>query len=161
MGFRLARCGKIVLLLSLMIQGPRCAVGNRPLQLAAFIDGTMANIKCFIGNTVYGERWLTRFVRSTRAPARGFCPAAGNAIIVMPQKESRGGVTRVRGVEKAFRWELDTSSAEWFAELTDVLAKPSHLRHQSLEHLRSTSDIVVMVSCGEYPDDLLSRYLGR
>lgn len=84
----------------------------------------------------------------------GFCSAAGDTVIVMPQKRNRGGVTRVRGEEKAFRWELDRSSAEWFAELIDVLAEPSSRGHQYLEHLRSSSNIVVMASCGEYPDNL-------
>jgi hypothetical protein len=85
----------------------------------------------------------------------GFCSAAGDSVIVLPQKGSRGGVTRVHGEEKAFRWELATSSAEAFAELIDVLAEPSVRGHQYLEHLRSSSDIVVMASCGEYPDDLI------
>jgi hypothetical protein len=86
----------------------------------------------------------------------GFCSAAGDTVIVMPQKGNRGGVTRVLGEEKVFRWELDASTAEWFAELIDVLAEPSCRGHQYLEHLRSSSDIVVMASCGEYPDDLIS-----
>ena len=67
----------------------------------------------------------------------------------------------MHGEEKAFRWELDASSAEWFAELIDVLAVPSKSGHQYLEHLRSSGDIVVMASCGEYPDDLISRHESR
>jgi hypothetical protein len=90
----------------------------------------------------------------------GFCSAAGDSVIVLPQKGGSGGVTRVHGEEKAFRWEIDASSAEWFAELIDVLAEPSCRGHQYLEHLRSSSDIVVMASCGEYPDDLIGRYVG-
>jgi hypothetical protein len=78
----------------------------------------------------------------------------------MPRKGNREGVTRVHGEEKAFRWELDASSAEWFAELIDALAEPSCSGHQYLEHLRSSSDIVVMASCGEYPDDLISPDVG-
>jgi hypothetical protein len=91
----------------------------------------------------------------------GFCAAAGDAIIVMPQKRSGGGVARIQGEEKAFRWELDASSAQQFAELIDVLAEPSSRGHQYLEHWWSNSDIVVMASCGEYPDDLVSRYVDR
>ncbi len=87
----------------------------------------------------------------------GFCSAAGDTVIVVPQKGGRGGVTRVHGEEKSFRWELDASTAEWFAELIDVLAKPSCCGHQYLESLQSNSDIVFMASCGEYPDDLINR----
>jgi hypothetical protein len=99
--------------------------------------------------------------REVRLSEVGFCSAAGDTVIVVPQKGAAGGVTGVRGEEKAFRWELDASSAAWFAELIDVLAEPSRCGHQYLEHLRSSSDIVVMASCGEYPDDLISRYVGR
>jgi|SRR5215467_15523115 len=96
--------------------------------------------------------------REVRLSEVGFCSAAGDTVIVMPQKGRRGGVIRVD--EKAFRWELDASSAECFAELIDVLAEPSCRGHQYLEHLRSSSDIVVMASCGEYPDDLISPDVG-
>ncbi len=99
--------------------------------------------------------------REVRLSEVGFCSAAGDTVIVVPQEGAAGGVTRVHGEEKAFRWELDASNAEWFAELIDVLAESSRCGHQYLEHWRSGGDIIVMVSCGEYPDDLLSRYLGR
>ncbi|SRR6266849_1851050 len=99
--------------------------------------------------------------REVRLSEVGFCSAAGDTVIVVPQKGAAGGVTRVQGEEKAFCWELDASSAEWFAELIHVLAEPSRCGHQYLEHLRSSGDIIVMASCGEYPDDLISRDLGR
>ena len=105
-------------------------------------------------------RQMAMTPREVRLSEVGFCSAAGDTVIVMSQKGSHGGVTRVRGEEKAFRWELDASSAEWFAELIDVLAEPSRRGHQYLEHLRSSSDIVVMASCGEYPDDLISPDVG-
>jgi hypothetical protein len=110
---------------------------------------------------------LSAFFRQMAAAPRevpfnevGFCSAAGDIVIVVPQEGSYGGVTRVRGQEKAFRWELDASSAERFAELIDVLAVPSARGHQYLEHLRSSGDIVVMASCGEYPEDLINHYVG-
>jgi hypothetical protein len=113
-------------------------------------------------------RALSAFLRQMAAAPRevrlsevGFCPAAGDTVIVMPQTGSRGGVTRVQGDERAFRWEVDASSAELFAELIAPLAESSRRGHQYLEHLRSSSDIVVMASCGEYPDDLISRYPGH
>jgi hypothetical protein len=99
--------------------------------------------------------------REVRLSEVGFYSAAGDTVIVMPQKGAAGGVTRVRGEEKAFRWEIDASSAEWFADQIDVLAEPSCCGHQYLEHFRSSSDIIVMASCGEYPNDLISRYAGR
>jgi hypothetical protein len=105
-------------------------------------------------------RQMAAAPREVRLSEVGFCSAAGDTVIVVPQEGSYGGVTRVHGQEKAFRWELDASSAEWFAELIDVLAVPSERGHQYLEHLRSSADIVVMASCGEYPDDLIDRYGG-
>jgi hypothetical protein len=105
-------------------------------------------------------RQMAAAPREVRLSEVGFCSAAGDTVIVMSQKGSHGGVTRVHGQDKAFRWELDASGAEWFAELIDVLAEPSARGHQYLEHLRSTSDIVVMASCGEYPDDLISPDVG-
>ena len=111
---------------------------------------------------------LSTFFRQMAAAPRevslsevGFCSAAGDDVILVPQEGAYGGVTRVRGEEKAFCWELDASSAEWFAELIDVLAVPSKSGHQYLEHLRCSGDIVVMASCGEYPDDLINNYDGR
>lgn len=98
--------------------------------------------------------------REVRLSEVGFCAPAGDSVIVVPQDGAYGGVTRVRGEENAFRWELDASSAEWFAELIDVLAVPSKRGHQYLEHLRSSGNIVVMASCGEYPEDLINRYGG-
>jgi hypothetical protein len=111
---------------------------------------------------------LSAFFRQMAAAPRevhfsevGFGSAAGDSVIVVPQEGSYGGVTRVHREEKTFRWELDASSAECFAELIDVLAVPSTRGHQYLEHLRSSGDIVVMASCGEYPDDLVNHYVGR
>jgi hypothetical protein len=103
-------------------------------------------------------RQMAAAPREVRLSEVGFCSAAGDDVIVLPQEGAYGGVTRMRGEEKAFRWELDASSAEWFAELIDVLAVPSKRGHQYLEHLRSSGDIVVMASSGEYPDDLIDRY---
>jgi hypothetical protein len=95
---------------------------------------------------------LSAFLRREVAFSElGFWSAAGDTVIVMPQEGATGGVIRVKGEEKAFRWKLDASTAEWFAELIDVLAEPSCSGHQYLEHFRSLSDIVVMASCGEYP----------
>ncbi len=101
-------------------------------------------------------RQMAMAPREVRLSEVGFCSVSGDTVVVVPQKRGRGGVTRVHGEEKAFHWELDASTAEWFAELTDVLAEPSRRGHQYLEHLRSRSNIVVMASCGEYSDDFIS-----
>jgi hypothetical protein len=69
--------------------------------------------------------------REVRLSEVGFCLAAGDIVIIAPQKGAAGGVTRVHGEEKAFRWELDASSAEWFAELIDASDKNQLRRHCS------------------------------
>jgi hypothetical protein len=83
----------------------------------------------------------------------GFCPAAGDTVIVVPQEGESGGVTRVTGKEKVFQWKLDAASAERFAGLVDVLS--ARIGHQYLEHLRSSGEIVVMAYGGEYPHHLV------
>jgi hypothetical protein len=57
-------------------------------------------------------RQMAAAPREVRLSEVGFCSAAGDTVIVVPQEGSYGGVTRVHGQEKAFRWELDASSAE-------------------------------------------------
>ena len=93
----------------------------------------------------------------TRFSDLGFSAAAGEDVIVVPQTDSVGGVRTVRGSESTFHWELDAVHAARFAEMVEVLSAPSCRGHQYLEHFGSADEITVMVSCGEYPDDLISR----
>jgi hypothetical protein len=111
---------------------------------------------------------LGGFLRTMAAAPRevqfsklGFCAPAGDHVIVSPQRGSVGGLKRIPGEQKSFRWELDPSDALQFAELVDVLAASSH-GHQYLEPLRaSRGEITVMVSSGEYPDGLIGLEAGR
>ena len=65
-----------------------------------------------------------------------------------------GGVSRVRGKEGTFRWEIDAAHREQFAEMAEALSKPPSVGHQYLEHLGDTGKITVMLSCGERSDGL-------
>jgi hypothetical protein len=107
---------------------------------------------------------LSEFLRRhARAPRQinfdelDFCSAAGQTVVVAPKEGSSGGVRRVVGDESAFEWELSASEARKFADMVDVLATPSRRGHQYLDYPNSPQGITVMVSCGEYPADLISR----
>jgi hypothetical protein len=85
----------------------------------------------------------------------GFYAAAGDRVIVLPYKGPHSALRETPGNHRIFHWELDKSQAEWFAELVNVLSASAH-GHQYLEADRQTPEaIAVMVSIGEYPDDLI------
>jgi hypothetical protein len=104
--------------------------------------------------------FLRRTARTPRNVIRlseaGFYAPTGDTVIVIPKKGLAGGVRRLDAEEGTFRWELDVSHAEQFAEMVDVLAVSSQPGHQYLEHSGMVEVITVMVSCDEYPDDLIS-----
>jgi hypothetical protein len=111
-----------------------------------------------------GMTALSRFLREMVTAPRevefgelGFCAASGDRVIVVPYKGSDGALRKASGDQRIFRWELDKSDAEWFAELVDVLAVSTH-GHQYLEtHRAPPKAITVMVSIGEYPEDLIPK----
>jgi len=87
--------------------------------------------------------------REVKLTEIGCTPVANDIVIVTPQHGSHGGIFRVPGKEHTFRWEIDSTHAEQFAEMVEALAVPSRSGHQYLEHLGDRGPIVVMVSCGE------------
>jgi hypothetical protein len=109
-----------------------------------------------------GMTAVSRFLREMATAPRevefselGFCATAGDRVIVVPHEGPCGPLSKTSGDERILHWELDKSDAEWFAELVDVLAASAH-RHQYLETDRAPPKaITVMVSIGEYPDDLI------
>jgi hypothetical protein len=109
-----------------------------------------------------GMTAVSRFLREMAAAPReiefselGFCATTGDRVIVLPYKGPYSALRKTSGDQQIFRWELDKSQAESFAELVDVLAVSAH-GHQYLEPDRPTPGAVtVMVSIGEYPDDLI------
>jgi hypothetical protein len=105
-----------------------------------------------------GMTALSRFLREMATAPRevgfselGFCAASGDRVIVSPYEGRHGALRRTPGDKRIFRWDLDKSDAECFADLVDVLAASEH-GHQYLETNRG---ITVTVSIGEYPDELL------
>jgi hypothetical protein len=109
-----------------------------------------------------GMTALSRFLRESATAPRelefaelGFCAASGDRVMVLPYKGPYSTLRKTSGDHRIFLWELDKSQAGRFAELVDVLAI-SALGHQYLEADSPTPGAVtVMVSIGEYPDDLI------
>jgi hypothetical protein len=66
------------------------------------------------------------------------------------EKNSRNFVKRIN--DKSFEWHISQDKADWFQELVDVLATSATPGHQYLEG--DFSNIDVMVSCGEHPEDM-------
>ena len=79
----------------------------------------------------------------------GFCAASGDRVIVSPGSGPYTALKKTLDEQHIFRWELNKSQAEWFAELVDVLAASAH-GHQYLDPDRPTTGAI-----SEYPDDLI------
>ena len=78
--------------------------------------------------------------------------SADGCIITLVCGEHPNGMARISSSENEFRWAMDAEFAEECAEKIDVLGH-SVAGHQYLEDFRGVG-ITVMVSTGEYPDDL-------
>jgi hypothetical protein len=76
-------------------------------------------------------------------------PVDAKAVLLRKSSPSLGLIQLTTG----FEWILDSETLEGFADLVAELAKPGTSAHQYLE-VRNHTQIVVRVSCGEYPDDL-------
>jgi hypothetical protein len=55
--------------------------------------------------------------------------------------------------EKLFQWELNGAASEQFADMVDALG-PSPGHHYLEPWTVAAGEPTVMVSCGEYPEDL-------
>jgi hypothetical protein len=128
----------------------------------AFFADFKGGPKLLVWGDQNGMTALSRFLREMATAPRevefsalGFCAAAGDRVIALPHAGSCTALRKTPGDQRIFHWEIDKSDAERFAELVDVLAASAH-GHQYLEPDRPTAGAVaVMVSIGEYPDDLI------
>jgi hypothetical protein len=75
--------------------------------------------------------------------------------IVLETVENPTGMRRDPSDSNTFRWQADQEGWYAFAEQVETLTRCSPARpdHQLLECL-ADGEIIVMVSCGEYPDEL-------
>jgi hypothetical protein len=75
--------------------------------------------------------------------------------IVLETTENPTGVRRDTSNPGIFHWQVDQDGWYAFAEQVETLTNcsPAKPAHQLLECL-ADGEIIVMVSCGEYPDDL-------
>jgi hypothetical protein len=128
----------------------------------AFFADFKGGPKLLMWGNKSGMTALSRFLREMATEPRevefselGFCATSGDRVVVVPYEGPCSTLRKTSGDQRIFRWELDKSQAERFAELVDVLAVSAH-GHQYLEPDRPTTGAVTaMVSIGEYPDDLI------
>jgi hypothetical protein len=75
--------------------------------------------------------------------------------IVLETAEKPTGLRRDTRDTSVFHWQADQDGWYAFAEQVETLTvcSPARPAHQYLECL-ADGEIIVMVSCGEYPDDL-------
>ena len=126
----------------------------------AFFDDFKGRDRLLLWGDQGDMRALTDFLRQfaespkeVRFDQLGFYAVAGEIVTVVPRAKSGGHLKRVSPGNKAFRWELDQTASERFADLVDPLTtRPGH---QYLEPwMVVAGEPTVMVSCGEYPEDL-------
>jgi hypothetical protein len=130
----------------------------------AFISDFSSGPTLLMWGDKSGMTALSRFLREMATAPRevefselGFCAASGDRVLVSPGNGPYTALKRTLGDQRVFRWEINKSQADWYAELVEVLAASEH-GHQYLDPDRpSTGAITVAVSIGEYPDDLIPK----
>lgn len=122
---------------------------------SAYFDNFKGGPSVLIWGDAAGLRNLIDVLRMSAtgsAPLSQFCQAVDGREIVLeriPESSS------MRSTDRGFEWGVSPKDATRFGNLIDALASSGRAGHQYLEPEFCNADaLAVIVSMGEYPDDL-------